>query len=192
MSPKWLLAVIGAVSLVAWLAHRGCGGTSDEPQFPVAPSAPAITASAPLAVDSAVSPLDESATVARSSAAAAPTSGSNGDPSLALLSGSLRDPSGKLLTGLWSAGVSVTDATGRRRHADAKETGSFAMAALPYGTYWVSAGADGYHGASATIELDAINADLDANRRHRLWLQQQCRRSIQFRHLHLGASADYL
>ena len=40
--------------------------------------------------------------------------------------------------------------------------------------------------------FDVRRGDLDANRRHRLWLQQQRRRGVQFRRLHLGAGADHL
>ena len=42
------------------------------------------------------------------------------------------------------------------------------------------------------VGFDVRRGDLDANRGHRLWLQQQCWRGLQFRQLYFGAGADHL
>jgi hypothetical protein len=56
--------------------------------------------------------------------------------------------------------VRLTDADGRSRFADAKESGAFAFNALPYGEYWVSASADGYHESTDVIELLPAHAQI--------------------------------
>jgi hypothetical protein len=45
------------------------------------------------------------------------------------------------------------DHTGRRRAVDAKHEGAFALHALEFGTYWVTASADGYRSVEETLEL---------------------------------------
>jgi hypothetical protein len=76
-----------------------------------------------------------------------------------LFYGSLRDQSGKVLAGLWSEGVGLTDSTGRWRSADAAD-GNFAFGALPYGKYWVMASADAYRQVEDVIELDSEHAQI--------------------------------
>lgn len=70
-----------------------------------------------------------------------------------LVYGSLLDESGEPIRGAWWAGVNVIDHDGRRRHADAKEEGAYAIHALPFGTYVVTAGAHGYREVEATLDL---------------------------------------
>jgi hypothetical protein len=77
-----------------------------------------------------------------------------------LFYGALLDPEGKPIRGTWYAGVSLTDINGRRRYCDAKAEGTFAFHALPYGKYWVSASAEGFHNIEDVIELNPSHAQV--------------------------------
>ena len=67
--------------------------------------------------------------------------------------GSLLDPSYTPIQGAWSAGVVFVDHTGLRRSSDAKQEGAYALHSLGFGTYWVTASADGYRSLEETVEL---------------------------------------
>jgi hypothetical protein len=82
------------------------------------------------------------------------------DPELAevarpqtLVYGSLVDSSGAPIQGAQFAEVSLVDHTGRRRSADARQEGAFALSELDFGTYWVTANADGYRSLDESFEL---------------------------------------
>jgi RNA polymerase sigma factor (sigma-70 family) len=77
-----------------------------------------------------------------------------------LFYGALLDPEGNPIRGAWFAGASLTDINGRSRYCDAKTEGTFAFHALPFGKYWVSASAEGFHGNEDVIELDPSHAQL--------------------------------
>src|SRR5687768_6909361 len=72
-----------------------------------------------------------------------------------LVFGSLLDPSHSPIRGTLSAGVSFVDDTGRRITCDATGDGEYALPALEFGKYWVTANADGYRRLEETIELRA-------------------------------------
>ncbi len=162
MSLKTKLALGCALLACAVLAYRGWSRPAASNPSPIAASEPALAASAPKDEPAAKPPIENDSKPTDRVASVDPTAAAAAaeEPPETLFYGSLRDPAGKLLTGLWSAGVSVTDAEGRRRFADAKESGAFAVNGLPYGKYWVHAGADGFRGAAATIELSAAHAQL--------------------------------
>ncbi len=74
-------------------------------------------------------------------------------PIVVVVSGTLRDPAHAPIRGAGSAVVEFVDHTGRRRSADAKHEGAYALHALDAGTYWVTASADGYRSLEETVEL---------------------------------------
>jgi RNA polymerase sigma-70 factor (ECF subfamily) len=156
--------VIGYVALLAAaLVYRGLARTPDPPSDPLASAGPVASAAASKEMPDAKAPLEVDSKPAERALGSAPTeapAAAVNEKPQTLFYGSLLDPSGKPLTGLWTAGVSLTDADGRRRFGDAKDSGAFAFNALPYGKYWVSAGADGYHTTTELIDLDAAHAQI--------------------------------
>lgn len=154
---RWLLAICAALLLaVVWFVTRSA------PPDPVAPGASAVTptpaASSPVeqAVDRPAESVVPQRAIAATPAADAPaaTSSAKSKRTQTLVYGSLLDSvTGEPIRGAWSAGVSLSDSTGRRRHSDAKDEGAYALHALPFGTYWMTAGAHGYRGVEAQLDL---------------------------------------
>jgi carboxypeptidase family protein len=70
-----------------------------------------------------------------------------------LVHGSLLDASHSMVGGGRPAGVRFVDRLGRPRSSDAGKEGTYALRALEFGTYWVTASADGYRSVDETIEL---------------------------------------
>ncbi len=162
MSLKTKLALGCAVLACAVLAYRGLVGAPAVVPDSLAGSQPVVKETAPREAAPPPAPLESPAKPSERVASGEPAAASaaSDEPPETLFYGSLRDPAGKPLAGLWSAWVSLTDSDGRRRVADAKDSGAFALNALPYGKYWVSAGADGFRNAAETIELDVAHAHL--------------------------------
>jgi RNA polymerase sigma-70 factor (ECF subfamily) len=163
MTLKMKIALGCAAVLAAVFAYRGLtsrpGGSSE----PLASSGPVASTSAPKAAPSGKPALETVTKPSERAAGAAPAeipAAARNERPATLFYGSLLDPAGRPLTGLWSAGVSLTDADGRRRYGDAKDGGSFAFNALPYGKYWVTAGADGFRAAEDVIDLEAGHAQI--------------------------------
>lgn len=161
MTLKTKLAIGCAVLVCTLLAYRGFGSTAGTSPGSAAGSRFVAEAAAPSDVSTTNSILQQDAKSSeRVAVERTPSNAASEVPPDTSFRGSLRDPAGVLLVGLWHAGVLLTDSSGRRRYADAKESGSYAFNALPYGKYWVSAGADGFHSATATIEIDAARPQL--------------------------------
>jgi hypothetical protein len=72
---------------------------------------------------------------------------------VAVVSGTLRDPTNAPIRGVGPAVIEFVDRTGRRRSADAKHEGAYAIHALDAGTYWVTASVEGYRSIEETVEL---------------------------------------
>ena len=70
-----------------------------------------------------------------------------------LVFGSLLDASHSRVGDGRPAGVRFVDRLGRRRSSDAGKEGTYELRALDFGTYWVTASADGYRSIGETIEL---------------------------------------
>jgi hypothetical protein len=96
----------------------------------------------------------ERATVVEPAAPTAPAAGVAAvAPPETLLFGNLLDPAREPIRGGWYSGVSLTDQAGVRRYAKAGPDGDYSFADLEFGTYWASAGAEGYRGLEETLEL---------------------------------------
>ena len=67
--------------------------------------------------------------------------------------GALLDPALEPIRGVWYAGVSITDQAGVRSYADTDQAGGYSFSSLAFGSYWLTAGAEGFRGQSAAIEL---------------------------------------
>jgi len=148
-----LVALVLLVLTVVWFLSR----STDAPAFasdPIVSPAPTVQAPVILAVDDvpASKPLERTIASSAETAAPAPAATKAARPET-LVYGSILDESGEPILGAWSAGVSLIDHNGRRRFADAKEEGAYAIHALPFGTYLVTAGAHGYRGVEATLDL---------------------------------------
>lgn len=111
------------------------------------PEAPAEElATAPSAETKAVEPRTSAPVETQSSPA---SSGSV----RTIVFGALLDDGGKRIDGARSAWVTLVDADGRRRSADAHETGAYALPDVPFGRHLAVAGAHGYLQVEETIEL---------------------------------------
>jgi RNA polymerase sigma factor (sigma-70 family) len=155
--------VLGCAALLASaLLYRVLTNTPVVPAESLAKSGLVVSdEAAPAKADLAVETKPaERAPIAPASASSVPA---RNERPKTLFYGTLVDPAGNLLHGLWSAGVSITDSDGRRRVCDAKDEGTFAFSALPYGNYSVSAGADGYASIEESIELDEQHKQVERN-----------------------------
>lgn len=67
--------------------------------------------------------------------------------------GVLQNASLEPIRGVWYAGVSLSSERGERNVCEPDEEGAYSFSSLAFGTYWLSAGAEGYRGQSVEIEL---------------------------------------
>jgi carboxypeptidase family protein len=150
-------AVVGALILIAGASllgggRPGDGGTPALDPAAASPASPEVERDAGLPATRALAhepaPDAPSESPASVSTAEAPTSRPE-----TLVFGSLLGASGEPIRGAWSAGVSLVDRRGRRRHADAKQEGAYALHALPFGTYSITASAEGYRPEEARLDL---------------------------------------
>ncbi|MCI0588698.1 MAG: carboxypeptidase-like regulatory domain-containing protein [Planctomycetes bacterium] len=159
LGPKRMLAtaVVGALILIAGASLLGGGKPGDGES--ITPNPAATLPASPEAAREAGSP--PSRALAHEPAPDAPPDGPPPVPPAdapasrpeSLLYGSLLGASGEPIRGAWWAGVSLVDRRGRRRHADAKQEGAYALHALPFGTYSATASAEGYRSEEARLDL---------------------------------------
>jgi RNA polymerase sigma-70 factor (ECF subfamily) len=167
MTLKTKFALGCAAALVAWLLFHQLTSMPDRvPSEPLANSSAAAPLSKPSDASAPAKPALEADAkpaerLAGGSAPTATTAANANERSNTLFYGSLLDSDGKPIIGAWSAWVGLTDLNGRRRNCDAKEGGSFAFSRIPYGKYWLSAGAFGFKITPDTIELDPEHARLE-------------------------------
>lgn len=150
-----LLLLVGAVVVMRSDLFTSSAHVVNETAL--TPPAPVQVASTESALASEPAPLARAPAAPVQDAVTAPKPSARADT---LFYGSLLDASGKPLIGLWHAGVRLTDAEGRGRSSDAKESGAFSFHALPFGTYWVSADADGYRTVKGKVTLDESHAHI--------------------------------
>lgn len=74
-------------------------------------------------------------------------------PLEARIHGALLSPALVPIRGVWYSGVSVTDQAGARTHCGIDRDASYSFTAPAFGTYWLTAAAEGYRGQSVVIEL---------------------------------------
>ena len=156
--PALAVLVAFLLALCAWLITSSGRPAIEGPEASatVAPRVQPRDAPPPKAIRVATEPADRTAVAEL---------GSPDLPSLAvaeiarpdtLVYGSLLDPSYGPILDTWSAGVSFVDHTGLRLSSDAKqEGGAYALHALGFGTYWVTASADGYRSLEEIVDLRA-------------------------------------
>jgi len=90
-----------------------------------------------------------------------------------LVYGRLLDESHATISGARSASLCFVDRTGARRATDATMEGDYALHELEFGTYWVTASADGYRSVDETVELrsDRPSLQVDFTLRKRVELR---------------------
>ncbi len=146
--------LLGALAPGAWhlVAVAGTMGTAASPgrsrdrPAGVGAASPVDLPAPPPAIESVARRNDRFAADAVESAA------TSSRPA-ASVSGALLDASHAPILGAASAEVSLVDHAGRRFTADARVDGTFSLQTLAFGTYWVTASADGYHTLEEAIEL---------------------------------------
>lgn len=151
-----VLALLAAclLTICAWLLVGSGASTSGVPALTGGPASPISapemsTEAAALSVETSQrTSAAESATIAVP--AAAPVASTRPKT---LVRGSLRDASDAPIQGASSARVSFVDHAGQRRSSDAKQEGAYELHELEYGTYWVTASADGYRSLEEKFEL---------------------------------------
>ena len=159
---------IPVLALVAVLLLAVCGWRFLRPGRPAGDAADAAThVDRPITADSRRDPLPPEAAVVATSSADRMLSDSivsPDPPSTApaasvrpetVIQGRLLDASHAPIGAVASAGVRFVDPSGRRRSSDAKREGTYALRELDFGTYWVTASADGYVDSEERVELRA-------------------------------------
>jgi hypothetical protein len=159
---------IPVLALVAVLLLAVCGWRFLRPGRPTVAAADADAhVDRPIAAGSRRDPLPPETTVVPTSSPDRTLSASIGSPDPlstaaaasvrpeTLVRGRLLDASHAPIGAAASAEVRFVDRSGRRRSFDAKREGTYALRELDFGTYWVTASADGYRDAEERVELHA-------------------------------------
>jgi hypothetical protein len=144
------LAVL-LVAIATFLSSTG--GRRTEPAREVPSESPSLAPPDLPAAAAAAAALERMAVAESENPPPSPAAGSLPARPETLVYGSLLDSAGQPIRGAWSAGVSFIDSRGRWRLVDAKAEGAYVVHALPYGSYWVTAGAYAYRTANDTIDL---------------------------------------
>jgi hypothetical protein len=166
MTLKAKLALGCALIVAGWLLVREIGSTSGADSRPevATPALVSGTRDGVRAGESVIRQLEvaqdavQHPTNERSVSPATPAPFFARPPTL--FYGALLGPDGKPIRNAWSAAVTVIDALGHRRYCDAKDEGTFAFHALPFGRYWIEASAFGYRTGEDLIELESTHAQL--------------------------------
>ena len=157
---------VPVLALIAVLVLAVCGWLFIHHARPTGDAADAATSvDRPIASDSRRDLLPPETTVVSTSSPDRTQSASIGSPDPrstaaaasvrpeTFVQGRLLDASHAPIGAAASAGVRFVDRSGRRRSSDAKKEGTYALRELDFGTYWVTASADGYRDTEERVEL---------------------------------------
>lgn len=150
LSTRFALAILLVLllALLAWLL-RPSGGLRSEQRDPRSEAGAVLPGAAlpPAAADPERAPAPEApAADPRPAAAAAP-------PPETRIYGTLLDAQQQPIRNAWYAFASITDLHGVRRNADVDAEGAYSFSDLDFGSYWISAMAEGHRAQAEWIEL---------------------------------------